>query len=189
MYAACIKFWLIVVFNVRRKRKRCTCLYRRRRRLANISIAPESQSIVCNHMRVEGVGWMQSANGLLSPYYVARSTIHALGTNRQKNCASKNNGEAAPPMPTWPQQHNQLCSTDSRRTDSACLLPFRSDELTCTWAVARILLSMGHGFDLLFPFLPHSYEEEMIRIWNELGGISKPCCIPHNYIIRRKYSH
>ncbi len=40
--------------------------------------------------------------------------------------------------------------------------------LTCTWAVARILLSMGHGFDLLFPFLLHSYEEEMIRNWNEL---------------------
>ena len=54
-----------------------------------ISIAPESQAIVYNNIRVEGVGWMPSENGLLPPYYVARSTIHALGRNRQKNCLQK----------------------------------------------------------------------------------------------------
>ena len=97
MYAACIKFWLIVVFDGSEKDAHVCIVVRRR--LAKISIAPESQSIVYNHIRVEGVGWMPSANGLLSPYYAARSTFMRWAQIAKIN-ASKNNGEAAPPMPT-----------------------------------------------------------------------------------------
>ena len=58
---------ILVNCCVRRKRIIIHILYRRRRRLVGISIAPESQAIIFNNIRFEGVGWMHSTNGLLPP--------------------------------------------------------------------------------------------------------------------------